>query len=350
MPELREVFDMTTREKHAPLDSWRQQQEHRDRRHRNRRVAALAVAAVIVVTMALVASRLMVESSNGRPAAVPTPAIVEPVVAPAGDFLLDIGSGGTATLPASIADGFGYHVSPDGGMVAYQAKPEKDPTVEEAIFVANIDGTDVHVISPEGVDARWPDWSPDGSRIVFQGFVPSPKLGNLFVYDVATGRATQLTDLKQTDVAPYGWMNPTFASKNRIYFHLAKDSSVPDRDLWVVDATGGEPKPLRPESSFVDVSPDGGLVFLTGVSDFTGTAISTAAAGPSAPLDELVAGAGLHSPRWSPDGTKVAYLAMGEVNVVDIVSGEATTVATGAFSDFDVVTWFDDHTLIVDRY
>jgi Tol biopolymer transport system component len=55
----------------------------------------------------------------------------------------------------------------------------------------------------------------------------------------------------------------------------------------------------------------------------------------------------IHMPRWSPDGSKIAYTddrGNGTISVIDVSTGETTVVADyGAFPD-----WVNDHTLIVD--
>ena len=63
-------------------------------------------------------------------------------------------------------------------------------------------------------------------------------------------------------------------------------------------------------------------------------------------LRALVSGPGLSRPKWSPDGTQIAYVAGDasglRVLVVDVATGETTFVAVGTAAE-----WLDDHTLIV---
>jgi len=351
MPELREVFEMTTKQKQAPVDSWREQQDRQHRRVRNKKLTALAVAAAIGLIAVVIGTVVMTESRTGGPATAPTVVNGPPWVPQTDDFLVDPVSGARGSLPESIAGGFGYHVSPDGTMIAYQG-PTDDPSVEAAIYVANIDGTDPRVVSPQGVDARWPSWAPDGSKIVYQAFVPSPKLGNLFIYDLPSGATTQITDLKQKNVGYYGWMNPTFASTDRVLFHLPSGSTPPvERDLWEVSATGAsEPKLLQEGASYADASRSGEIVFLTGVDEWTGLGISTSGGQPRSPAVPVVEGSGLHSPRWSPDGTKIAYIARGEVDILDVQTGQTSTVQITGLAELDMVNWYDGQTLIIDRY
>jgi Tol biopolymer transport system component len=63
-------------------------------------------------------------------------------------------------------------------------------------------------------------------------------------------------------------------------------------------------------------------------------------------LRELVNGSNLLNPRWSPDGTRIAYTDSAthpfKIFVVDVATGETTFVAEGFADD-----WLDDHTLVV---
>ena len=48
MPELKEVFEMVTKQVEPDQDSWRKQQEQQRRAARNRKIGALALVAAMV--------------------------------------------------------------------------------------------------------------------------------------------------------------------------------------------------------------------------------------------------------------------------------------------------------------
>jgi hypothetical protein len=56
---------------------------------------------------------------------------------------------------------------------------------------------------------------------------------------------------------------------------------------------------------------------------------------------------GLVGGKWSPDGTRIAYINANATNVfvVDVATGGTTFVAEGFASD-----WLDDHRLIIERF
>jgi len=77
MPELKEVFEMTTKQVEPDVDAWREQEGRQRRSTRNKKIGALAVAAAI----GLAAVALIISTRVGMNAK--TPANPPPTVAPA---------------------------------------------------------------------------------------------------------------------------------------------------------------------------------------------------------------------------------------------------------------------------
>ena len=67
MTELREVFEMVTKQTEPDLDSWKQQEDRQRRTSRNRKFGALAVAAVIAVAAVVVVIRAVDEPTEPQP-------------------------------------------------------------------------------------------------------------------------------------------------------------------------------------------------------------------------------------------------------------------------------------------
>ena len=55
MPELKEVFDMVTKQTEPELDSWREQEQRQGRAARTRKIGALATVAAIVAALTILA-------------------------------------------------------------------------------------------------------------------------------------------------------------------------------------------------------------------------------------------------------------------------------------------------------
>jgi hypothetical protein len=72
MPELREVFEMVTKQTEPDLDAWREQERRQRRQSRNRKLGALAIAAAIGVVAVVLVIRAADEGTGTQPAGQPT--------------------------------------------------------------------------------------------------------------------------------------------------------------------------------------------------------------------------------------------------------------------------------------
>ncbi len=212
--------------------------------------------------------------------------------------------------------------SPDGSRIAFTSNRDEKAA---QLYVMPVSGGEPRKLTSLKEDVTEPAWSPDGSRLAFVSRVPDPayeeedpkkraprrftrlqfKLDNegwtgdrrqhLFTVSAdGSDEARQLTDGDFEDD------NPSWSPDgDRIAFASARDEdwdTQPTRDIYVVDADGGEPERL------------------TGADGY--------AAHPS----------------WSPDGGRIAYLFQpgiwdeprhGQVAVLDVATGNRRTL-TGA--------------------
>lgn len=347
MAELRELFEMTTKQMEPDQDSWRKQDERHQRADRRRKIGALAVAAMVAVVAGL-GIVWSLDGDDGAGEDTPASVGVEPEVDP-GTYLLDLGSGELTPIEG-IDPGSDLDVSPDRTSIASE---------EREIIVADLDGTNVRefdatrLVFPEGANA--PRWSPDGRTIVYQGDGPLETIGNLFALDVASGEVTQLTDLEQT--SSWLWyMSPSYSPDGgSILFTMPQGpcGSCPpstgkdDRQvwhLWSIPASGGEPTLVLRDAGLGEYSRDGEMIAYTRISgdaEFGGLWIANA---DGSDRRQLVAGE-LQAPRWSPDGTRIAYAdeGRGGVYIVDVSTGETTRVADRVASP----EWVEDDTLLL---
>ena len=343
MSDPRSLLERESRRFIQPDGAFERLVRRRDRKRRNQRIAAgvvgiaVFVAAVWIVTIG--------ESFNHtqQPAIQPTP--TPPAgTAPETGYLIDLNTGEMTQLPKSIA-GVGYAVSPDGTMVAYTSL---DKARTPQVFIASLDGTDVQQVTHDQRGAQHPDWSPDGAAIAYtSGTQTSGDVSNIFVLDLATGETSQVTNWKPTTETCCGALGaeyPQFSSDGAsiVYWVNRAVADHLSASVRMVPVTGGKSVLLVDKAVEGTLSPDGSTLAV-GCSD--GICIAHA---DGTNLRVLVSGR-LGQPKWSPDGTRIAYNNFDnpfdvKVFVVDIATGETTFVAEGMPSD-----WLDDHTLVVER-
>jgi Tol biopolymer transport system component len=335
MPEVREVFQMSTQKVKPEPGFVDRQHDHQHTRERRRKVGAFVVVAAIGLAALLVILTTRPEGDRTKPADAPSsPASV--FTAFAQPFLVDLGSGTETPLSGGEASGVFYTASPDRSQIVFGHCCLGTDTVT----VANIDGSDARTITPSALDGYGPAWSPDGSQLVYQlRNSRTMKYGALVVEDVATGETTRLATIHGRD--PWWFMSPSFSPDGRtVLYHVRTGGTW---DVWSLPAAGGTPTLVLENAGFARYFPDGKeIAFVSGTtSDLDGRRISIAAAdGTRRTL--VVAKVGIFRPSISPDGTRIAYADGGSIYVVDVATGGSTEVSSGQSAE-----WFDDDTLIV---
>lgn len=354
MAEPRDIIDMVTRQAEPDLDSWKEQERRQNRSRRNRKLGGFAVAAAIVPIVVVIAAIVSRDSSlvPADDSIVPAP-IETPIL-----YTLDLESGEVTALPAALRGQVLYDVSPDGTQITF----DSDADVDSKIVVANMDGSDERTFSESGLEVRGPRWSADGSMIVYLAF-PSDSgpgrqgPGNLFVLDVATGRSTQITDFPEDPVMFGSFLAPAFSADGALVYYQYPRGTSRVRDLWSVPVTGGKPTLVRKVAAYGEVSPDDTQIAYLRIdpfSEFAGESIKVVGNDPEEQPRTLVEGASIKWPRWSPDGSRIAYADLGVfgdpadpgpgIYVVDVASGETVRVGDGMFAE-----WLNDHTLVVNN-
>jgi hypothetical protein len=336
MAELRELFEMTTKQMEPDQDSWRKQEERHHRDARRKKFGALAVAATIAVAAA-VAVVWNLDGDGGGDGTTPATTGTDTTDLGSGSYQVDLPSGPVTVVQAPYARGVG-DVSPDGATIA-NAGHKVIVTDLEGDTVRAFDST--RVDTPQGTEA--PRWSPDGRTIVYQVDGPAEKIGNLFALDVASEKVTQLTDLEQISSGLW-FMAPSYSPDGRSIL-FTSPTGKDDRQvwhIWSIPSSGGEPTIVLRDAAFGEYSPDGSTIAYARDSGQGGVWIANA---DGSDRRQLVAGE-IVFPRWSPDGTKIAYGHDGESRtyVYDLATGETTSIA--GVSTWP--EWVDDDTLLVD--
>jgi dipeptidyl aminopeptidase/acylaminoacyl peptidase len=351
MPEVQEVFRLSTQKVRPDPGALERQVARQQRRSVGKKIGAFAVAAVI----GLAAIALFLVTRPGDSSTVPgheSPSLAP--VTPSGPYILELTSGEMTPLPEGLAGGFSYVATRDGTQVVYGDNSGGGCGESSETTVANIDGTDAHVLpTPKGLIICGARWSPDGASLVYQlrdGASPDD-VGNLFVRDLSSGRTTQLTDLGLTK-AWWWYLSPSFSPDGRnVFFHLPRNSTETTKwDVWSVRVAGGELTLRVRDATFPILTPAPGpdgrqMAFVQPTSSsFGGQSLMSGRPAPDSDLRSTMVEANVEIlwPTMSPDGQRVAYQDGGSIYVTEFGGRGPTKVATGQTAE-----WLGAHTLII---
>ena len=353
MPELREVYVMVTEQRSPAPGALDRQRDRQHRVLRNRKLGTIALSAALVVAAILVVVLAGTDATN-RGKRTNEPA-VRPTVSPTpGAYLFDLDTGQSTRVGGIESPGYmspWIAVSRDGSMVAYSGN---DPRGELVIYVANTDGTNIR---PLEKTARFgaavgPQFSPDGSQIVYQAKGPGNVAGAIFVVDVATGATTRVTDLEPA-FSTLWYMGPHFGPDGQTIFFTSPRTVLSGEgwDLWSVPVSGGAPNLVVRGAIGGRLSPDGRRLAYFEPNPSHDVPLRgdmwLADADGSNPRPVTGVRGDVFSARWSPDGTRIAYTdhASKGAYVVDLATGEVTRVLDDITEGFP--EWVDNHTWIV---
>jgi len=345
MSELKEVFDMVTKQTEPDLDSWNDQERRQRRTVRNRKAGAIAVVAAVVAVAAILSITLPGED---RTTDIGTNPLEE---GPSRLFFLDLQTGEMSPLPGSLidVDACWYEPSPDGSQIAQgTCRGGALGSAANVMRIASIDGTNERTLRlPGGLTVVSMAWSPDGSTIAYQARQGGTKdIGNLFAYDLSTDRSSQLTDFELTDAWRYTLHMDVSPDGRHVIFDLPRSTSQFTKwDVWSIPISGGEPTLEVRNAAFPSYLSDGEeIAFVVPTStDLNGYEIAIASS-DGAPGTVARITWGTWWPRVSPDRSRIAYRDGGSIYVIDVSTGDRSKVAYGVWAK-----WLDDDTLIVTR-
>lgn len=156
---------------------------------------------------------------------------------------------------------------------------------------------------PNSARDFYPRVSPDGSRLAFLRY-SSHGVGDLFVQFLKSGSALQVTHDRHA-IRGESWES----NNHRLVFSSNREGGF---QFWSIDASGQDLRPLGMEASSVsdpDVAPDGKAVaFVEPVQNWNIWRVPVDAGKLGAPQLFLSSTGRNHSPRYSPDGSRIVFV------------------------------------------
>ena len=269
-------------------------------------------------------------------------------------YILDVASATVTPLGEKAGDLYDieHAWSPDGSHVAFSRASMSD--FETGVYVANADGSGAELLVE---DASSPRWSPDGTAIAYLGTDPFAGGSVLSVIEVDAGEPLELSE----DGSPASWS----PDGQRIAFMsvpgLDTSFEVPPGELRIVNADGSGLETLADAAPFAPPpawSPDGSRLAFVALAEGadpgsfdveTVIAVHDLGTGETSVL-AAVDGAGLGEPTWSPDGETIAFTIMtasllgssGALATVTATGGPITRVIESSATLFSTPLWSPD--------
>jgi TolB protein len=163
---------------------------------------------------------------------------------PVGISILDLATGALTPLTTNPFGLFDVEpqYSPDGNQITFtRAKKLDHGGGQTAVFVVNVDGSDLRQLTPWGMNAAESDWSPDGSKIAFNDSDDRFKSASIYVVNPDGTGLTKLTRDADT-----GSFRPCWSPRGDkiVFTRVAFGPRGGPLDLYTMNPDGTDVTPL----------------------------------------------------------------------------------------------------------
>jgi len=350
MLELREVFDMVTKQTEPDLDSWKQQEDKQRRTSRNRKIGAVVAAAAVIVAAGVFV--LATRPGGSTTPVTQPPASVVPIVTTPPMGVQFVAPDGTVVrqFPGNHTGDGSVQLSPDGSTLAYMS--------DGFVHTVNADGTNDQILTSNG-NTNSGDaldhvaWSPDGSQIAYAFS------GDIWVMNADGSDQHAITHA----TGGSGYYYPGWSVHGTIVMWGAgpgdrPDGGPTDSEIYTVPATGGNATRLT-HNDVSNIEPAWSsngkrIAYWNGGDLFVMRA-------DGRDQHKVVSEGGSWAPSWSPDGGSIAYIyfvgdvpnggcCLMQLRIVDLRTGEVTRLNVHSVFDGNGPQWVSAGEILINRY
>jgi len=172
------------------------------------------------------------------------------------------------------------------------------------LFVIDLAGQRMVRLTETEEDNYAPDWSPDGSQIVFSRYYPEVYRTAIYILEVASGDLSKINELEGD------YLYPTWSPDGTRIACSADPAGNYELDLWLMDPDGSNLTQLTEDLYVLALawSPDGSKIAFSVTEDFEKSEIYVVdITGDN--LTQLTANDAYNdNPAWSPDGSQIAFV------------------------------------------
>jgi Tol biopolymer transport system component len=354
MPDLQEVFRMSTQKVRPDPGALQRQQRVQRRRAAGRKYGAIGLVAALAVVAAAVLLATRQPGESTQPADTGTPPVssspsTDGRAAPTLGAQIITMDGGLVRAFSNVPSYADHmNLSPDGSTIAYM-----DPYVS----TIRVDGTqERHLVEDRngntGDAQNGVSWSPDGHQLTYAWS------GDIYVMDADGSHIRQLTSDASGD------FNPAWSPDGSTIAYWNGNTSGVDggpsgSEIYTIPAAGGSPSRLT-NDNVSNIEPtwsadssrigywSGGELW---VMDADGTNAHRVYRGAG----------GAWSPSWSPDGKRIAFLRFDDsptgvvplmqILILDLETGTTTPVpGIRTATDGNGPVWVSNTELLINRY